>query len=254
MVARQIRSAILFDLGNTLAAYYRPAQFAPVLEASVRTVLVELQRRGIDTVDFDTAIGSARRENKEAPDFRFSPMEDRLVRIFGLGSISDTGTMRTLCERFLEPIFRMGHVYEDVLPTLARLRAAGYATAIVSNAPWGSPPQLWHEELGRLGLSRAVDKIVMCGDVGWRKPAPQMFVHAAAALGVPCERCVFVGDEPEWDVIGSAGAGMRPILIDRDDVHAAYDGLRIRRLPEIEYLLGGMDPTARCPPLIRIGN
>jgi HAD superfamily hydrolase (TIGR01509 family) len=244
MVHTSPRSAILFDLGNTLAAYYRPAQFGPILEGCVRAVLEELRRRGIGTVDFDTAIDRARQENKEAPDFRFTPMEDRLVRIFGLGSLSDAGTVRTLCERFLEPIFRMGRVYDDALPVLARLRATGYATAIVSNAPWGSPPQLWHEELTRLGLSGAVDKVVMCGDVGWRKPAPQIFLHAAAELGVTCERCVFVGDELQWDVVGSASAGMRSILIDRDDVHPDYAGLRVRHLSEIENSLGAMDPNA----------
>jgi HAD superfamily hydrolase (TIGR01509 family) len=243
MACTPLRSAILFDLGNTLAAYYRPAQFGPVLEACVRMVLEELHRRGLASVDFDTAIDLARRENKEAPDFRFSPMEDRLARVFGSASMSDAGTVRTLCERFLEPIFRMGRVYDDVLPTLARLRAAGYATAIVSNAPWGSPPQLWHEELSRLGLSGAVDKIVMCGDVGWRKPAPQIFLHAAAEIGVPCERCVFVGDEPQWDVVGSSAAGMRPILLDRDDLHANYEGMRVRHLSEIADSLGGMDPA-----------
>ncbi len=133
----------------------------------------------------------------------------------------------------------MGRLYEDTLPTLARLRTAGYATAIVSNAPWGSPPQLWHEELGRLGLSTAVDKIVMCGDVGWRKPAPQIFLHAAAELGIPCDRCAFVGDELQWDIVGSSAVGMRSILIDRDDLHSNFEGARARHLLEIEDWIDG---------------
>jgi HAD superfamily hydrolase (TIGR01509 family) len=176
----------------------------------------------------------AQRENREAGDFRFSPMEGRLIRIFRLSPALDTHVLRALCARFLEPIFRIGRLYDDTLPTLARLRTAGYATAIVSNAPWGSPPQLWHEELGRLGLSAAVDKIVMCGDVGWRKPAPRIFLHTAAALGIPCDRCAFVGDEPQWDIVGSSAVGMRPILIDRDDRHTDYEGVRIRHLLEID--------------------
>jgi HAD superfamily hydrolase (TIGR01509 family) len=244
MVHSSPRSAVLFDLGNTLAAYYRPEQFGPILEHCVRTVLEELHRRGIGSMDLATAIDLARQENREAPDFRFSPMEDRLIRIFGLDPLSDAGLVRTLCERFLEPIFRMGRVYDDALPALARLRTAGYATAIVSNAPWGSPPQLWHEELNRLGLSVAVDKIVMCGDVGWRKPAPKIFRHAADALGVACERCIFVGDEPQWDVAGSTAAGMRPVLIDRDNVYPDYVGMRLRHLSEMEERLGALDSGA----------
>ena len=200
----------------------------------MQAVLEELPRRGLRPVEFDVAIEIAQRENTEAGDFRFSPMEGRLIRIFGLSKTLDTHVLRALCARFLEPIFSMGHLYEDTLPTLVRLRTAGYATAIVSNAPWGSPPQLWHEELGRLGLATAVDKIVMCGDVGWRKPAPQIFLHAAAALGIACDRCAFVGDELLWDIAGSSAVGMRSLLIDRDNLHTNFDGARVRHLLEIE--------------------
>jgi putative hydrolase of the HAD superfamily len=236
---RQSCKAVLFDLGNTLAAYYRPSQFGPILEHAIRAVLEELRRRDLAAIDFDAAIAIARTENREAGDFRFSPMEDRLIRIFGLSATLDASVLRILCKRFLEPIFSMGHLYDDTLSALARLRTAGYVTAIVSNAPWGSPPLLWHEELGRLGLSKAVDKIVMCGDVGWRKPAPQIFLHAAAQLCVPCERCAFVGDEPTWDIAGSSAVGMRSILIDRDDLHTNYAGTRITHLLEIEHWIDG---------------
>jgi len=147
---KQPCSAVLFDLGNTLAAYYRPSQFGRVLELAV---LGELLQRELRAIDFETAIEIARGENREAADFRFSPTEARLIRIFGLSETLDARVLRTLCARFLEPIFSMGRLYDDTLLALARLRTAGYAMAIVSNAPWGSPPQLWHEELGRLGLS-----------------------------------------------------------------------------------------------------
>jgi putative hydrolase of the HAD superfamily len=234
---KRAHSAILFDLGNTLAAYYRPAQFGPVMEAAVRSVLKELQDRQIGNVSFDVAIARARNENREASDFRFIPMEARLSRIFGLPPSTEAEVLRVLCARFLEPIFALGRVYDDALPVLAQVRAAGYATAIVSNAPWGSPPQMWHEELGRLGLAGVVDKIIMCGDVGWRKPAAQVFRHAAVQLGIPCEQCVFVGDEPQWDIAGSSAVGMYPILIDRDDLHSEHRGERLRTLSELQSAL-----------------
>jgi len=36
-------SAVLFDLGNTLAAYYRRDEFQPILERAVDNVLTELR-------------------------------------------------------------------------------------------------------------------------------------------------------------------------------------------------------------------
>lgn len=69
--------------------------------------------------------------------------------------------------------------------------------------------------------------------MGWRKPAPQIFHHAAARLRVRRQDCVSVGDEPQRGVEGGAAAGMRPVLIGRDDVHAAYAGDRLRTLTEL---------------------
>jgi putative hydrolase of the HAD superfamily len=226
------RNAVLFDLGNTLAAYYRAEQFDPILARCVQAVLSELQRRGIKAPAFDAALTAAHAENREAGDFSFAPMAQRLVRIFELQGGADT-LLEELCRRFLEPIFAVGRIYEESLPVLAALRDMGYATAIVSNAPWGSPPHLWRAKLEEMGLAGAVDDVVLCGDVGWRKPARQIFLYAAERLGTPCEDCVFVGDDLQWDVAGSAAVGMRPVLIDRHNTHSDYAGLRISTLREL---------------------
>lgn len=233
---RKIR-AVLFDLGNTLAAYYKPADFGPILELSVAAVISQLKQRGLAAPEFSTAVSAANLENREAPDFRFSPMEDRLARIFGLAPASNAALLKDLCASFLEPIFAIGRVYEDTLPALGELSRAGIRTSIVSNAPWGSPPDLWHRQLHLMGLGRAADGIVMCGDVGWRKPSPRIFRHAASLLDVPCEECLFVGDEPQWDIAGSTAAGMQAVLIDRTGSHPDHTGRRIRSLDEISGCL-----------------
>jgi putative hydrolase of the HAD superfamily len=229
-------SAVLFDLGNTLAAYYRAAQFDPILARCVEGALAELQSHGVPAPTFEAALTAARAENREAADFRFAPLEQRLARIFALQG-STEALVQQLCRRFLEPIFALGRVYEDALPVLRALRERGYATGIVSNAPWGSSPDLWRVELERLGLARAVNDVVFCGDVGWRKPARQIFLHAAERLRVRCEDCLFVGDDLQWDVAGSAAVGMRPVLVDRHDAHRDYEGARIGTLLELETLL-----------------
>jgi putative hydrolase of the HAD superfamily len=97
----------------------------------------------------------------------------------------------------------------------------------------------WREELARLGLSNAVDCVVLCGDVGWRKPAPEIFRRSAERLGVTCGNSTFVGDDLKWDIHGSADVGMRPVLIDRDNRHPDYSGYRISHLHGLEDLLSG---------------
>ena len=234
--------AVLFDLGNTLAAYYHANEFRPILAEAIGAVRDELRRRGLATVSLESAIAAAEAENREANDFRFMPMIERLERIFGRRFDVDPSLATAVCERFLGPIFAVGRVYDDTRDVLAELRNAGVRTAIVSNAPWGSPPDLWRRELQRLGLAEAVDAVVLCGDVGWRKPAPHIFQHAQNAVGCSAEECIFVGDDLRWDIEGSKAAGMRAVLIDRDGRHPGFAGERIEGLAGVLALVAA---TAR---------
>lgn len=232
-----MKPAVIFDLGNTLAAYYQAKDFQPIMEEAIVGVLDELRLRGLCRVSLETALSAAPNENREAADFKFIPMLERLERIFSISVGSDVSLSHALCSRFLQPIFALGRVYADTLPALSALRASGYPIGIVSNSPWGSPPDLWRIELDRLGLASAVDAIVLCGDVGWRKPASAIFIHAASTLGRSCNECIFIGDDIHWDMEGSAGAGMRPILINRDKRQLEYAGEQIYDLNELVALI-----------------
>jgi len=127
-------SAALFDLGNTLAAYYHADAFRSVLESCLRNVLDELARRGRAGVRFEQALEAALASNQESNDFRVRPLAPRLAKIFAL-ELQDTPLLDALSVAFLEPIFAMGRRYDDSLPELARLRAAGWRIGIVSNSP-----------------------------------------------------------------------------------------------------------------------
>lgn len=138
-----------------------------------------------------------------------------------------------MCRRFMKPIFATGKSHEDTNPALQGLREQGHKLGIVSNTTWGSPASLWREELKRLGLDQMVDVAVFCRDVGWRKPAKQVFEYTVAKLGSDIEDCVFVGDDPRWDIIGSRAVGMKAILIDRQQGTRDEDVERIRDLREL---------------------
>lgn len=233
-----MKPAVLFDLGNTLAAYYRADEFGPILKQAIAEVHRELLGRDMTEVTLESALASAARENAEAPDHRFTPMAERFERIFGVSLKRDTDFGYTLCHCFLRPIFAIGRLYDDSVPTLERLRTAGYPIGIVSNAPWGSPPGLWRDELERFGLTRHSDSVVLCGDVGRRKPAPEIFLQAAAAVDRDASHCIFVGDDLRWDIDGSQSVGMRPILIDRDGRHSGYTGERVVDLAGLMQMIG----------------
>jgi putative hydrolase of the HAD superfamily len=211
-----MKTTVLFDLGNTLVHYFERHEFRAILKEAIINVQNCLIESGVLHVSMDDLWSRVEKEDYEYSDNRVRPLEERLMRIFQLESLTQPkNIVTTMCRCFMEPIFAKAYCYEDTLPTLEKLRSEGYKTAIVSNTTWGSPAYLWREHLERLGLSSHVDDIVFCRDVGWRKPAKQIFEYAMQKLQVIPQQCVFVGDDPRWDVVGPHAVGIDTILIDR---------------------------------------
>jgi len=192
-----MKNTVLFDLGGTLVQYYGRGEIPEVLERAITEVQDYLRHRGLFQVSAQEIWERVTEENHEASDHRVRPLEQRLVRAFRLdeNACSDA-LLEAMCRCFLRPIFNRLRRYGDALPVLQRLRSEGYKGAIVSNTAWGSPAHLWREELTRHGLDRLVDTAVFCTDVGWRKPARQIFTYTLEKLEVGPEGCIFIGDDP----------------------------------------------------------
>ncbi len=231
--------AVLFDLGNTLVAYYRASDFAPILRESIDGICDFLAERNSVVVDRDSTFQHALELNTEDPGHRVRPLAGRLIEIFAEHELVD-GDLSAMCDIFLRPIFHLGTLDAHALPTLATIRRMGVRTAIVSNTPWGSPAKRWAEELQRHGLTEAVDATVFCVDAGWRKPAPQIFQHALSLLDVDARDSVFVGDDPRQDIAGAERSGLRAILLDPRRASPDTPGPSIRSLEELLDLLDSM--------------
>jgi putative hydrolase of the HAD superfamily len=90
-----------------------------------------------------------------------------------------------------------------------RLVASGVRVGIVSNGMDAS-----RRELARcLELDRRVGTLLSSERAGVKKPDARIFELAATELGVPADRCWFVGDHPVNDVAGAQAAGMRAIWL-----------------------------------------
>ena len=225
------KTVVLFDLGGTLVEYYDTGEFLPILEAAVQDVSCSLRERGVAPPAWDDVWQRTLDENYEANDYRVRPLEDRLRRIVALEQLDHTEiTICDICRTFMGPIFRRARVYEDTLPVLDELRSSGLRTAIVSNTPWGSPADLWYEELDRLAIAPWVDSVVFCRDAGWRKPAPPILSLVLQRLQAGANDCLFMGDDPRWDVVGAQAVGMDVVLVGRKE---RYPDAGVRRLPDL---------------------
>jgi putative hydrolase of the HAD superfamily len=229
-----MKNAILFDLGNTLVQYYVKSEFPAILAQAISEVQEFLREKDLLSVSPQLVWQRVKDENYEIQDHRVRPLGERLRRIFQLEASTEFHDLEmALCRRFLKPTFARSRRYQDTLPMLRELKSRGFKVAIVSNTPWGSPANLWREEIARHGLSEHMDVVVFCTDIGWRKPAQQIFEYTLERLQVLPQHCVFVGDNPVWDLMGPRAVGIEAILIDRPGVMRKVREDPIRNLHEL---------------------
>ncbi len=94
-------------------------------------------------------------------------------------------------------------MYEDTLPTLRYLDRMGIKLGVISN----------HSRLIRPVIEEAVgelidsEHVIISQEMGIYKPAPSIFLHAAAAMKLSPEVCLFVGDNLNGDAIGAVEKG-----------------------------------------------
>ncbi|HEX3737488.1 MAG TPA: HAD family hydrolase, partial [Solirubrobacterales bacterium] len=143
--------------------------------------------------------------------------EDCVRDFLGLGM---PATLRILAERLGEPL--PGGWEEDLDAAVraafrrelrpvegvgAALDAIDSPTCVASS---GSQEKM-RLTLGLTGLrDRFAGRIFSAEEVERGKPAPDLFLHAAARMGVAPQRCVVVEDSP-FGVAGATAAGMRAL-------------------------------------------
>ena len=242
--------AVLFDLGDTLVSYYQPQDFLPILRRSLDACLRALGLTPLGGEAQTELLHQALELNQERADLAVWPLEERLRVLFAqYAPAMDAARVERLSQAFLEPIFATAQVSHDALPVLAGLKRRGVKTAIVSNTPWGSPGRIWRSELARHDLLTAVDAVVFCRDVGWRKPHPTPFRRALEMIGVAEKDAAFVGDNPVWDVEGAESAGLLPILLGgRHPLRMSGRAIIAPSLPDVLLTVDQLNSTASTGP------
>ncbi len=86
-----------------------------------------------------------------------------------------------------------------------------YRLGVISNSMSPAPRRFLEER----GLDRYFGVILVSGEVGYRKPHPEIFLRALRELGVSPGEAVHVGDRTDTDGKGARGVGMRLVLLSR---------------------------------------
>jgi len=104
----------------------------------------------------------------------------------------------------------------SMVNVVAAARAGGIRTALLSNS--------WGLNYPREGWDRLFDAVVISGEVGMRKPDPEIFLHTTEVLGLAPTQCVFV-DDLAPNVRAAAEVGM--VGVHHTDVDSTLAELEI---------------------------
>jgi putative hydrolase of the HAD superfamily len=114
----------------------------------------------------------------ETGDLPEEEFELKFAEILGVGA-----------PRLIDRLFAGSQPEQPMLEAVRRARRAGVRTGLISNS-WGT------RRYDRPLLDELFDGIVISGEVGIRKPAPEIYELGAREIALQTGSCVFVDDLP----------------------------------------------------------
>ncbi len=237
--------AVLFDYGLTLVHFERPVEAIEAAREAIAGCIEEaghprpenaaLRQSVHDRVEAEV---TAHESSGALEEIDVAGLEKRAFADIGLRL---DAALRDRCSALAQEAWWNGvRLYPDAIDALRALRGGGLRLGLCSNAAYRSASM--RGQLHHTGLDTVIDSAVFSAEVGWRKPSPRLFAAALQALGARAEHTVFVGDRMREDIVGAASAGMRTVLVARDEstAFAPRDGgpdAVIRSLAELPELL-----------------
>jgi len=227
--------AVFFDLYGTLARFHPPREevqaqacasfgFTVTREGLIRGYL--LADEWMSRVNASETPVPQLAEEERA---RFFAEYERLV-LQGAGVEVDLETAGRVWSRVREIPYQLA-LFDDVLPVLGMLKQRELTLGLLSNIGRNLT------ELGKeLGLAPYLDFTVTSREAGSGKPHPPIFRLALERAGVKPPEALHVGDSHLSDVQGALGAGIHPLLLDREDVMT-----HVNDCPRIGGLIGVLD-------------
>lgn len=110
----------------------------------------------------------------------------------------------------LMQLYRTLDAFAEAPDVLRRIKAAGFATAILSNGT----PEMLAEAVASAGIGDALDHVLSVESVGIYKPASAVYQLAVDRLGVPAAAIAFQSSNA-WDIHAASAFGMRTVWCNR---------------------------------------
>jgi REG-2-like HAD superfamily hydrolase len=224
--------ALLFDFFNTLSRYEPPREQMYIDVCARHGIQLDMKQLNQSLPHADTFY---RDENHRLP-VTGRPQKDQIAFFITYIKLAlkDAGidVDEKICMEILQKMQTIKwqfKLFDDVLPTLEKLKEHKYILGLISNVG-----QEAEKTFNDLGLLQYLDFYVTSFETGHDKPDPEIFLTALKKARIKANEAIYTGDSYEQDITGARGVGMHPVLIDRNNWFTEItDCPRIRNLSEI---------------------
>jgi putative hydrolase of the HAD superfamily len=187
-----------------------------------------------------------------AGELDYATMHERRTWCFlaELGAVVDPCDADGFERQRKEVLRRSLRLFDDVVPCLEWLVAAGVRLAAVTNASGAHQ----RAKLADLGLARFFDHVAIAGEIGVAKPDPVMFQSVCLELGCDPADAAHVGDKLGTDAVGARDAGLTGVWLNRRTAGSG-DGGQDGAAPAGVHVIGGLDelPELLVCEFVRVG-
>lgn len=201
--------AIGFDLFNTLLTVESPA-----LDDAVSRLIHSLRRSGLTLKEdsFKQAYREAalqfleqtRQDGRETHN-RF--WISAALKSQGYGVEPYDSRIAAAVDAYFSAFNGRCHLIPGTTEMLGFLKGK-YRLGLLSN--FTHPPAV-RGIIDWLGLTPFFYVVLISGELGYRKPHPLVFRRLIEQLGVRKNQILYVGDDPEPDIVGAKRAGLKPV-------------------------------------------
>lgn len=201
--------AIGFDLFNTLI-YANPH----TLEESLQRLVISLAR---DRIEPEPESFKAAHENAAAEyikQARLSGKEThnrfwigKALQDCGFSIHPDDPIIARAVESYFSAFIDNCNLIPGTLEMLGILKPH-YRLGLLSNFTHASAAL---DIIDTLNLRPFFQTLLISGELGWRKPHPHVFNELKRKMGFDGENMIYIGDDPEPDIMGAKNAGLNPV-------------------------------------------
>ncbi|MFO7881249.1 MAG: YjjG family noncanonical pyrimidine nucleotidase [Kosmotogaceae bacterium] len=143
------------------------------------------------------------------------------------------GNPELTSKEYLDELSRLAFFMPGAESVLKYLKQKGQRMAVITNGV----ERVQQGRSKELDLDKYIEFVLTSERVGKPKPDPEIFFEASRLSGVPLEKSIYIGDNPDSDLMGAQRAGIDFILFDNENKVNDLDCTKTNSFEEVINLI-----------------